>query len=250
MKISVCLAAYNGEHFIAEQLRSILAQLSPHDEVIVCDDGSRDGTRDVVHGMGDARVVLHSFSSNVGHVHNFERAIAAASGDLIFLSDQDDIWAPNKVREVVGCFERHPDVNLVQHALSTIDAEGQPLSPLWNPLPEGRPGRMRFVLRQLAKCQVFGCAVAFRRSLRDVVLPFPPSTYAHDHWLAVASGVCGPVYFLNLPLVRYRQHGANLTPKSGLGPLTRVRLRLLLLGMVLTAIGRRLRWPGARAVAP
>jgi hypothetical protein len=141
---------------------------------------------------------------------------------------------------VVDCFVNNPDVLLVHHALSTIDANGYTLSQLWNPLHEGRQIRILYLLRQLVKCQVFGCAVAFRRSLIDVVLPFPLKTYAHDHWLAVAAGVCGPVFFLNKPLVQYRQHDANLTPKSGLHWRDRVSVRLRLLAMIAVAIFRRL----------
>ncbi|WP_280154574.1 glycosyltransferase family 2 protein [Piscinibacter sp. XHJ-5] len=249
MKVSVCLAAYNGERYIAEQLRSILAQLSPQDELIVCDDGSRDRTREVVAGIGDPRVTLRTFTHNVGHVRNFERAIAAATGDLIFLSDQDDEWRADKVREVKRCFQENPRLQLVHHALSTMDAEGRTLSPLWNPLREGPQGRAGFLLRQLVRCQVFGCGAAFRRELLDVLLPFPASAYAHDHWLTVAAGVGGSVHFLNLPLVRYRLHGANVTPRQGLGWRGRLRVRWLFLDMIAVAIARRLRRPAPQRVA-
>lgn len=240
-RVSVCLAAYNGERFIAEQIRSILDQLAPLDELIVCDDGSLDGTRDVVTAINDPRVVLKSFSSNVGHVRNFERAIKSATGDLIFLSDQDDIWSPEKYTTMIDCFMNNPDVQLVHHALSTMDASGHTIAQLWRPLREGRQVRIFYLLRQLIKCQVFGCAIAFRRSLMDVVLPFPVKTYAHDHWLAVAAGVCGPVFFLNKPLVRYRQHEANLTPKIGLHWRDRISVRVRLLTLTIIAVSRQLR---------
>ncbi len=239
LRVSVCLAAYDGERFIAEQVRSILGQLSPHDELIICDDGSHDGTREIVASIVDSRIILHSFSSNVGHVRNFERAIKIATGDLVFLSDQDDVWSSDKYLIVVDCFLKNPDVVLVHHALSTTDANGYTIDQLWNPLQDGRQFRLFYLLRQLFKCQVFGCAVAFRRSLIDVVLPFPAKTYAHDHWLAVVAGVCGPVLFLNKPLVRYRKHDANLTPKSGMHWPNRVTVRLRLLAMIAVAIFRR-----------
>jgi len=239
MKVSVCLASYNGERYIAEQLRSILQQLSDGDELIVCDDGSRDRTREIVASFGDPRVVLRTFDANVGHVRNFERAIASASGDLIFLSDQDDAWRPGKLAAMLAVFRDQPDVQLVHHALSTMDADGRVLQPLWNPLHEGRPGRLRFLARQWLKCQVFGCALAFRRALLDVVLPFPPSAYAHDHWLAIAAAVRGPVYFLAAPLVSYRQHAANVTPKRGLSWAGRIAVRLRFLRMIGVALGRR-----------
>jgi len=244
--ISVCLATYNGARFVEEQLRSILLQLAPEDELIVCDDASSDDTCNVIRQLADARIALHAYSQNVGHVRNFERAISAAKGDFIFLSDQDDVWVPGKIRAMLDCLEANPDVELVNHALATVDAEGQPLSTPLNPLREGRQNRLGYLLRQLVKCQVFGCAVGFRRRLLDVLLPFPRSVYAHDHWLAVAAGVRGPVYFLAEPLVQYRLHGANVTPRGGLHWQHRIFVRVRLLQQILIVLGRQLA-PSKRA---
>lgn len=235
-KVSVCLAAYNGERFISEQVRSILSQLGPLDELIICDDGSGDGTRDVVTSIDDPRLVLRSFSLNVGHVRNFERAISIATGDLIFLSDQDDVWSSGKYDMVVDCFLKNPDVQFVHHAVSTIDSCGNTLSQFFNPLHEGRQTRILYLFRQLFKCQVIGCAVAFRSSLKCIALPFPAMAYAHDHWLAIVAGVFGQVYFLNKPLVRYRWHTANLSPRNGLAWRDKVVARLRFLAMIAVAV--------------
>lgn len=242
-KVSVCLATYNGQRFIVEQIESILLQLSHDDELIICDDCSLDATRDEVISISnrDPRVCLFVQKSNVGHVRNFEKTITHASGDIIFLSDQDDIWMPGKYREMVDCLVNNPDVQLVHHALSTIDADGVLMKELLNPLQEGRQPRFRYTFRQIIKGQIFGCAVAFRRSLLNVVLPFPSSAYAHDHWLAVASGISGSVYFINKPLVSYRQHSANVTPKNKLPWRRIIYLRLRMLQMTGTAIKRNLK---------
>lgn len=122
-----------------------------------------------------------------------------------------------------------------------MDADGHTLTQLWNPLRDGRQCRIQYQIRQLVKCQLFGCATAFRRPLLDLALPFPMQTYAHDHWLAVLAGVCGPVFFLNKPLVRYRQHAGNVTPKNGLDWRARVSVRLRLMAMTVIAITRQFR---------
>jgi glycosyltransferase involved in cell wall biosynthesis len=240
-KVSVCLAAYNGENYIEDQLKSILKQLHVSDELIVCDDSSQDETCNIVKKIGDHRIVLHSYDKNVGHVRNFERAIAIATGDLIFLADQDDIWSPEKYRLVVDCFVLNPDVLLVHHALSTIDAEGNLILDLWNPLRNGKQNRFKYLFQQLVKCQVFGCATAFRRDLVDVIMPFPATTYAHDHWIALTAGVNGSVFFLNKSLVFYRQHHSNITPREGLSFIYMIWVRLLLFVLFLSCIVRLLK---------
>jgi len=239
-RVSVCLAAYNGERYIATQVNSILSQLAPGDQLIICDDDSSDGTVLAVSSINDCRIIVQSFSPNIGHVRNFERAIRIAAGDLIFLSDQDDIWLPYKLSEVVQCFSNNPDVQIVHHALLTMNADGISLTDVWNPLEEGRQARFSYLVRQLIKCQVFGCALAFRRSLIDVILPFPAATYAHDHWLAIIGGVFGPTYFINKPLVRYRQHETNLTPRGGLHWFGKISVRFRLLSLLFVAIFRRI----------
>ena len=94
--ISVCIATYNGEKYLREQLDSILPQLAESDEVIVSDDGSTDGTIDLITSLNDPRIKIVSNSGRKGYVGNFENALKHTTGDYIFLSDQDDIWYPNK----------------------------------------------------------------------------------------------------------------------------------------------------------
>jgi glycosyltransferase involved in cell wall biosynthesis len=245
VRVSVCVASYNGERYIEEQLRTILAQLSAADELIVCDDCSRDRTCDIVRAIGDARVRLHTFDANVGHVRNFERAIAASRGEIILLADQDDAWEPDKLERILGVFDAQPDVLMIHHAMTTMDGEGRSLQAIWNPQREGRPRRLPFVLRQWVKCRVSGCALAFRRSLLDIVMPFPSGVYAHDHWFAIAGAIRAPLYLMAQPLVRYRLHGGNATPFQGLPWGRRIVLRMLYLRMVAIALARRM----ARAAA-
>ncbi|MCE4538158.1 glycosyltransferase family 2 protein [Pelomonas sp. P7] len=237
-RISVCIATYNGQLYVEEQLRSILAQLGCEDEVILSDDGSKDATVQTVRDIGDPRVHVLPCGPNLGHVRNFERALKAASGDVIFLSDQDDVWAPEKVREVMAALAAHPRVQMVHHALTTMDEAGRTLDPRWNSVEEGEFRGAAFLAAQCVRCRVFGCAVALRRSLLDILLPFPASVYAHDHWLTVAAAAADGLYQLDKPLVRYRQHRHNVTPKNGLGWQRRIAVRIDMLRMIAAAVSR------------
>ena len=98
LSISVCMATYNGAEFIVEQLKSILAQLPESSEVVIADDGSTDATLNLIHSLGDARIrVIATEGTRLGPIYNLERALASATGEVIFLSDQDDVWLPEKV---------------------------------------------------------------------------------------------------------------------------------------------------------
>lgn len=94
--ISVCMATYNGEEYIKEQLESILCQLGEMDEIIISDDGSTDNTLNIIESYNDSRIKIHINTGKHGFVYNFENALQKAKGEYIFLSDQDDIWLPEK----------------------------------------------------------------------------------------------------------------------------------------------------------
>ena len=112
--ISVCMATYNGARFIKQQIDSILPQLSADDELIISDDGSTDGTLEIIASYEDERIkILHhqknpafakiKYSRNFYCVtENFENALKIANGDYIFLSDQDDVWKENRVKRVLA----------------------------------------------------------------------------------------------------------------------------------------------------
>ena len=248
-RISVCLASYNGERFIADQLASILPQLGAHDELILSDDGSTDRTVEIARAFPHPCLIICAHRQNVGHVRNFERAIAMARGGIILLSDQDDIWRSDKLDKVLEVFSREPRACIVIHALTTIDEEGEILEPpvrLWNPARAGRQAPLPFVARQLIRCQVAGCAVAFRRKMTRMLLPFPGPTYSHDHWISVAAPFCGETFLSNDSLVLHRLHGANLSPRRGLSWRRRIMVRLKLVALIAIAIKRRIvgpAWP-------
>jgi glycosyltransferase involved in cell wall biosynthesis len=101
MKISVCIATFNGGRFIQEQVMSVLPQLGEEDEMVVSDDGSTDDTIPILKSFHDPRISIWQNNGRHGFIWNFENALTKAMGDVIFLCDQDDIWKPNKVETVM-----------------------------------------------------------------------------------------------------------------------------------------------------
>ncbi len=206
MKVSVALATYNGERFIREQLDSILPQLSPGDEVIVSDDGSSDGTVDIILGYAekDERVRLIK-GPGKGAVRNFEHAISQCSGDVIFLCDQDDVWLPGKVEAVLKKFDES-GADLVLHNAKIVNED---LAEIVSFFENRRVAKG--VLRNIYKNSYMGCAMAFLSSLKRAALPFPKNLPMHDQWLGLVAEMYGKVAFIDEPLMLYRRHGGNVT---------------------------------------
>jgi glycosyltransferase involved in cell wall biosynthesis len=220
------MATYNGEKYIDAQLRSILGQLHERDEVIIVDDGSRDSTKYRINACNDSRVRLIEHQQNLGVVATFEDAVRSATGEVIFLADQDDIWAPGKVERVLGAFQQHPEAQIVMTQVSQIDQDGLP--------SRGGTyrGRKRFragFWHNMLRNHFQGSAMAFRASLLHAVLPFPKKVgFLHDHWIGTRNAVCGgTVVFIQEPLLLYRRHSGNLSRTMGRIWQLKVRLQLL-----------------------
>jgi len=208
-RISVCMATHNGERFIEAQLASILAQLASDDEVIVSDDGSTDRTVEIVRGFADPRIRLLTGNSFSSPVLNFENALTSASGDIIVLSDQDDIWLPNKVAVIRELFSRKPQpVYLVVLDGEVIDASGNLLFPsLLGRLRRAGPG----LLKNIVDNSYIGCSMAFSRPLLEIALPFPPRIPMHDMWLGLLAELFGSTSFVPSKTMQYRKHEASMT---------------------------------------
>jgi len=222
--ISVCLAAYNGERYIAEQLQSILSQLGTEDEVIVVDDASTDGTKEQVRSLADGRVTLLEHRTNLGVARTFEDAIRAASGRILFLSDQDDLWAANKVSTVLRAFQLFPDVDIVASDAALIDENDAPIGSSYY----ARRGRFRSgVLANIVRCSYLGCTMAFRSRICARILPFPTGAEVlHDLWIGTSNALFGgKTLFIDRPLVLYRRHADNVTGNRQLTTMFRIRMR-------------------------
>ena len=205
MKISVVLAAYKGEKYIAEQINSILPQLGDDDEVIVSDDFPEGKTRDEVLAIRDGRI-RYVEGPGKGVTANFGYALAQADGDIIFLCDQDDVWLPEKVGKVTDLLEKGYD--LVLHDASVTDASLNVTLPSYFAVH----GSYTSFARTLLRNTFVGCCMAFTRRVRDSVTPIPDGVPMHDWWIALASMKKGfRITTLNEPLILWRRHGDNVT---------------------------------------
>lgn len=127
MKVSVAMCTYNGAKYLQEQLDSILHQTRPVDEIIVSDDGSSDDTLNILRTYAEKYPCLHYTKNlkNKGFKQNFMDTMRQCSGDIVFLSDQDDCWHPNKVEYILDWFNKHPNLQLVFTNANIIDGDGK-----------------------------------------------------------------------------------------------------------------------------
>ncbi len=227
-RISVCMAAFNGSLYIAQQLESILVQLGSDDEVVVVDDASSDQTAEKILGVGDTRIRLLRHERNCGVLRTFEDALRAASGRILFLSDQDDLWDPRKVETVLEAFRTNPYVSLVATDNALIDSNGALISKSYF---ENRGPFRQGLWANLIRNRYGGCTMAFRAEILSEVLPLPHGyDVLHDIWIGVRNSLSGRrALYIPEPLVLNRRHGATATGKGRLGFGRRLRLRAHLL---------------------
>lgn len=204
--ISVCMATYNGEKYVAEQINSILLQLSENDELIVSDDGSCDGTIKIIQRINDGRIKIYN-NKNHGLIHNFENALKHALGDYIFLCDQDDVWKENKVCEMILHLNKY---DLVVSDCMVVDKD---LNVIFTSFFK-QESSCKGLMKNLYKNSYLGCCMAFRRKVLEYVLPFPKHIAMHDIWIGLMVELHGTSYFLENPLMLYRRHGNNASPSS------------------------------------
>lgn len=224
LSLSIALASYNGERYIAEQLDSIARQTRLPNELIISDDASSDATlaiaRDFARRAPFPVSVLQN-SERAGSTHNFEIAIHACKGDIIFLCDQDDVWYPDKISLIEERFINNPDAGIVFTDADVVDENLHPIGRrLWQIYKFGPNKQARFVANDalgvlLKQPVVTGATMAFRSSYRDLVLPIPKTW--HDAWIALLIGATSHLDALPAQLIAYRQHGGNQLgiPRAG-----------------------------------
>jgi glycosyltransferase involved in cell wall biosynthesis len=217
---SVVLCTYNGERWLPELWQSLLAQARLPDEIVARDDASTDGTfalLESLRGQASARgirVTLARNERNLGFVGNFEAALADATGDIMFLCDQDDLWHPRKIALMLEQFGQRPNLLLLHSDARLVDEAGGDMHcGLFEALEATRRERAlihsgRAFEALLRRNLATGATLAFRRSLLEQVAPFPPE-WVHDEWLAIIAAAVGEVDCLEQPLIDYRQHGGN-----------------------------------------
>lgn len=210
-RASVCMTVYNGASFLLPQLDSILLQLRPTDEIVIVDDASQDASSDLLRSVSDRRVRVIRNHRNLGVLASFERALRVAQGDILFLSDQDDLWLPGKIRTIMGVFASRPEVTLTLSDAKLIDANDVVIA---NSYLAQRGGFASGVLRNLFRNRYVGCTMAFRRSMLEAYLPIPPNVPMHDVWFGILNELYGMTHYIDVPLIAYRRHSTNVSPAS------------------------------------
>lgn len=219
LSTAVVMCTYNGERFVAEQVRSVFAQTRLPEHLVIVDDASTDGTPALVERLcaeppRGTRVTLERNARNLGYVANFDRALALADEDVLFLCDQDDVWHAGKIERMAREFERRPDLDLLHTDARLVDAEGADLGcALFEALEITDAERQALhagggfdVL--LRRNVVTGAAAAVRRDAVRRASPFP-AHWVHDEWIAIVAAITGRIDCLEERLIDYRQHGSN-----------------------------------------
>jgi glycosyltransferase involved in cell wall biosynthesis len=201
--ISVCIATYNGEKYIKEQLESILSQLGEDDEVVISDDYSTDSTIDIINRISDKRIGLYANNIKRKAYHpaisNFENALNHAQGDYIFLSDQDDLWLDNKVSKTLYFLQRF---DMVVSDCFVIDEYGNEIVNSFFKFNNSKKG----LIVNLMKNNYIGCCMAFKRKILEKALPFPKDIPLHDLWLGFVAELFFKTTFISEKLIQYRRH--------------------------------------------
>lgn len=207
LSVSVAMTSYNGEHYIAQQVESILIQLRPQDELIISDDGSTDKTMEILHGYAQKDSRIHLIQGpKQGVMKNFEHALRSCHGEILCLCDQDDVWHTDKIRTLLDTFAR-TDALLVMHDAQIIDGSGQPIAPSFFATRNTKVG----FIKNIWKNSYIGCCMAFRKELLKTVLPFPQKIPMHDQFIGLMAQKKGNVELIARPLIDYRRHGKNVS---------------------------------------
>ncbi len=217
MNLSIALCTYNGEKYLTEQLASFLRQTRLPDELIVCDDRSTDETVEILEIFAaDAPfpVRIYVNENNLGSTKNFERAISLCDGDIIFLSDQDDLWCEEKLEKFEREFAFDKEVGMVF-------CDGEVVDERLNYLGVNAWETRKFTEKRQIQMEegnglttilnanvVTGCMMAFRAKYKSLFLPIPTDIpeVIHDYWIAIILLSATKVKLISDKLVKYRQH--------------------------------------------
>ena len=219
------MCSYNGGRFLSDQLESIAAQNRLPDELVICDDSSTDESVEIIKSFARGApfpVRLEINKKNLGSTKNFERTIGLCTGDIIALSDQDDVWGPEKLIRTETILCQRPSVGLVFTDADVVDERLDPLGiRLWDSQGFARSERNSMsdghgleVL--LNRNVVTGATMVFRASFKPIVLPIP-GIWVHDGWIALLISVLAELAMIPEPLISYRKH---LLQQIGPPPLT------------------------------
>ncbi len=212
------MCTYNGARFLHEQLESVVTQQRVPDEIVICDDDSTDDTPQLLQNFATSSplpIAVHKNLSRLGSTKNFEKAIDLCSGDVIVLSDQDDVWYPDKLERIESLLKENPDVGLVFSDADLVDESGCSLNRKLSNAHRIDP-EIRSIVRSKAYVildrweLVTGATMAFRSEFKNLVLPIPTNLpLIHDGWIALMISHAARLEMIDKPLIKYRQHNSQ-----------------------------------------
>lgn len=210
--ISVAMTTYNGSKYLREQIDSILNQTEKDFELVICDDCSSDDTLDIIsdYAKNDSRITFYKNEKNLGYVKNFEKVISLCKGDYIALSDQDDIWVPEHISVLLENIKA-VGYSLVGANAILVDSDNNDLGCKLISNTNLPSNKHDFEIMLLYRNVFQGAAILFDKEILTKVLPFPEKIKYHDWWLALIASECNGVYYVDIPVLRYRQHGNNVS---------------------------------------
>ncbi len=220
--ISIALCTYNGAKYLEEQLNSFSRQTILPAELVVCDDGSIDSTCDVLRNFAkEAPFQVHIYENdmNLGHMQNFSKAISLCKGNYIALSDQDDVWLPDKnevslqgMRVVEQKYGKNTPI-LVYTDLTVVDSSCRVIHPSFMRYQHLKNNC--FLSSLITQNCVTGCCCLMNRTLANEAVPIPKGAAMHDWWLALIATTRGRIQYIEKPTILYRQHGKNAVGAKG-----------------------------------
>lgn len=212
MGYSIAMCSYNGEKFIKAQLDSFMNQTVLPDELIICDDGSSDDTVGIINAFKancPFKVMLIVNKSNLGVTKNFENACKNAEKEIIFFSDQDDIWQPDKAEKILTAFSQNSDKNTIFTDAVLFDDKGDKEISCWQSFGFTRKKKRVFNKSQLHSLLMgwfcTGATMAAKREFLMSIMPFP-AYLLHDQWISIAASLSESLLAVEDKLIKYRQH--------------------------------------------
>lgn len=212
MQVSIAMATYNGEKYIEEQLHSFLVQTHLPDELIICDDRSSDETIAIAHRFAEFAPFMVKIIVNErthGYAQNFSKALMQCGGDIVFMSDQDDVWHEKKIEKMLERFVDEPLLQLLIHDLDYCKAD-------LTRIGQTKIERMEGIFN-IQRDYVVGMATAIRGPFLRLCLPVPDEiNIAHDNWLHECAGSVNRKSVMREVLALYRRHASNATVTNSL----------------------------------
>ena len=214
--ISIAMTTYNGEKYLREQLDSILNQTYKDFELIICDDCSTDSTVQIIKSYIDPRIKLFINEKNLGFKKNFEKAIKLCTGDYIALSDQDDIWEKDHLKNL---YDNINNANLICGNNLLINAEGIATgidffnSHLLN--TKFYNSNYKIFLKILFSGGCFqGASMLMTKNFAHKYIPIPENIQAHDLWFSTIALLTESFVCTSKIVTKYRQHDLQITKKK------------------------------------